>query len=163
MKYNKAIYIAGKLNADAVGYLHNVSKMMETAQQVKEAGYSILVPALDLLMGIKFGYESYEDYFDNNMIWVKKSDAVYLTPGWETSKGTAREINIAIEAGIPVFDRLDEMWEYFNGVKGGNITKVIDKDGKSFAIKYREEHPERYAKELAEFNKTKVTHASTSN
>jgi hypothetical protein len=160
MKYNKAIYIAGRLSknedhsvADAVQYLQNVSKMMETAQRIKEAGYSVLVPALDLLMGMKFGYETYDDYFNNNLIWVAKSDAVFLVPTWETSPGTRREMQHAIDNGVPVFDRLDEMWEYFQGIQGGNIIKVIDKDNKSFAIKYREEHPERYAKELTELNK----------
>jgi nucleoside 2-deoxyribosyltransferase len=168
MNYNKAIYIAGRLSknedhsvSDAVQYLYNVSKMMETAQTVKEAGYSVLVPALDLLMGMKFGYKTYDDYFNNNLVWVAKADAVYLVPTWETSPGTRREMQYAIDNGVPVFDRLDEMYEYFNGVHGGNIVKVIDKDGKSFVIKYREEHPERYAKELQEFNKTKVTYAKS--
>lgn len=162
MKYNKGIYIAGKLNADAVNYLHNVHELMKTAQRVKEAGFSILVPALDLLMGIMFGYEKYEDYFNNNLIWVEKSDAIFLTPGWETSKGTIAEILHAIEHGIPVFDRMDEMYEYFHGIKGGNIVGLnYEKDGTVTSpsglavlpIKYKDEEPEKYKKELEALNK----------
>ena len=52
----KKIYIAGKLNAMAVDYLYNVHNMMNTAQAVKSAGYSVYVPAIDLMMGIMFGY-----------------------------------------------------------------------------------------------------------
>jgi hypothetical protein len=164
----KGVYIAGKLNDQAVEYLHNVSKMMATAQQVKDAGYSVLVPALDLLMGIKFDYISYNDYFDNNLVWVRKADAVFLTPGWENSKGTEREIFHAIENGVPVFDRLDEMWEYFKGIQGGRIVKLVEKEKSitspfafNLAVKYREAYPERYAKEMEKIDKDFKKHGNT--
>jgi len=160
MNEKKGIYIAGRLSknrdgsvADAVDYLLNVSKMMDTAQEIKEAGYSVLVPAIDLLMGIKFGYKTYDDYFNNNLLWVGRSDAVFLVPGWEASPGTFREVTHAIENDIPVFDRKDEMWEYFKGIKGGNIVKLISKEGGNIAVKYREAYPERYTEELKKLNK----------
>ena len=156
----KGIYIAGRLSknrdgsvADAVDYLLNVSKMMETAQQVKEAGYSVLVPALDLLMGIKFGYTHYDNYFDNNLVWVGKSDAVYLVPGWEVSPGTFREVSYAIKNNIPVFDRLDEMWDYFKGIKGGCIVAVIEGESGNVAVKYRKAEPEKYGEEMKALDK----------
>ena len=109
----RRIYIAGKLNDLAVDYLLNVHKMMVTAEEVRKAGYSIYVPAIDLLMGIAFGYTKYEDYFNNSQPWLEASDAVFLTPGWETSKGTEKEIKTALEKKIPVFDNLTEMNNYF--------------------------------------------------
>lgn len=133
---SKKIYIAGKLNADAVGYLYNVHKMMNTAQLAKECGYSIFVPALDLLMGIMFGYTKYEDYFDNNSNWLRASDAVLLVEGWETSKGTKKEIEIALENNIPVFDYLPEMTLHFEGIPGGAITElVLDEEGNVTGVK----------------------------
>ena len=108
-----AIYIAGKLNDGAVGYLHNVHKMMVVAEGVRLAGFAPFVPAIDLLMGIKFGYENYEDYFDGSQAWLIRSDAVLLVPGWETSKGTEREIQTAKDNNIPVFESLEELVEYF--------------------------------------------------
>ena len=169
MNERKGIYIAGRLSknrdgstADAVDYLLNVSKMMETAQDIKEAGYSVLVPAIDLLMGIKFGYKTYDDYFNNNLLWVGRSDAVYLVPGWEASPGTFREVSHAIEKGIPVFDRKDEMWEYFQGIKGGNIEQLIFKESGNIAVKYREAHPELYAKEMEKMDKD-FKHGNTKN
>lgn len=126
----KKVYVAGKLNADAVGYLHNCHKMINTAEILRESGYSVFVPCLDLIMGIAFGWESYEMYFNNSQPWLKASDAVFLVEGWETSKGTIKEIETAQANNIPVFDRLDEMWSHFEGVPGGAIVAITcDKEG----------------------------------
>lgn len=111
------VYVAGKLNDMAVNYLYNVHKMMVTAEEARLAGFSVFVPAIDLTMGIKFGYNDYHDYFDNSQPWLAVSDAVLLTPGWETSAGTAKEIELAKSLGIPVFETLVEMKEAFAGVK----------------------------------------------
>lgn len=111
----KKIYVAGKLNADAVGYLHNVHKMINTAEVLRESGYSVFVPCLDLIMGIAFGWEDYHTYFDNSQPWLKASDAVFLVPGWVTSSGTKKEIETAFDNNIPVFDNLSEMDAYFEG------------------------------------------------
>jgi hypothetical protein len=118
----KRVYIAGKLNAMAVDYLYNVHKMMTVAQEVKSAGYAVLIPAIDLLMGIMFGYTKYEEYFDNNAPWLAVSEAVLLVPGWETSEGTKREIAIAKENGVPVFESIEEMNKYFAPLDNGMIT-----------------------------------------
>lgn len=109
MERKTRVYIAGKLNDMAVDYLHNVHKMMETAEQVRLAGFSVFVPAIDLLMGIKNGYKNYHDYFDNGQPWLMAADAVFLVPGWETSEGTAAEVITAGKLGIPVFTELSEL------------------------------------------------------
>jgi len=109
MKRKTRVYIAGKLNDMAVGYLYNVHNMMETAEEVRKAGFSVFIPAIDLLCGIKHGYTNYHDYFDNGQPWLMASDAVFLTPGWETSEGTKNEIATAEELGIPIFSELDEL------------------------------------------------------
>ena len=109
------VYVAGKLNDLAVDYLFNVHKMMETAEEVRLAGFSVFVPAIDLLMGIKHGYRNYNDYFDNGQPWLMASEAVFLTPGWESSKGTVKEIDTANKLGIPVFNRISELLEHFDG------------------------------------------------
>jgi hypothetical protein len=113
----KKVYIAGKLNAMAVDYLHNVHKMMVTAEQVRNAGYSVYIPAIDLTMGIMFGWENYEDYFDNSQPWLMVADAVFLTPGWETSPGTKKEMELADSLDIPIFSDLKAMNEFFSKVK----------------------------------------------
>ncbi len=109
MERKTRVYVAGKLNDDAVGYLHNVHQMMETAETVRLAGFSVFIPAIDLLCGIKHGYSSYQEYFDNGQPWLMAADAVFLVPGWESSKGTAEEIATAESLGIPVFKELSEL------------------------------------------------------
>jgi len=100
----KRIFISGKLDADnAVKYLQNVHEMMCAAEFIKSRGYSVYVPCIDLLMGIKFGYENYNDYFDNSQPWLEVSDAVYVIPGSENSKGTQREIEHAEKNNISVY------------------------------------------------------------
>jgi len=111
MERKTRVYVAGKLNADAVGYLYNVHKMMETAEAARLAGFSVFIPAIDLLCGIKHGYSSYEEYFENGQPWLMASDAVLLVPNGETSKGTAAEIATAESLGIPVFAELSELIE----------------------------------------------------
>ena len=34
---------------------------------------------------------------------LRRCDAVVLVPGWESSKGTAAEVRLAGEAGLPIF------------------------------------------------------------
>lgn len=125
----KRIYIAGKLNDMAVDYLLNVHKMMATAEEVRKAGYSIYVPAIDLIMGIAFGYTKYEDYFNNSQPWLEVSDAIFLTPGWETSKGTEKEIQLAWKNDIPVFDDLLNMNNYFYHGDDSGMVVAITKEG----------------------------------
>ncbi len=108
------IYVAGKLNDNAVGYLKNVSFMMEYAEHLRERGFSVFVPAIDLLMGIKFNYQSYENYFNNSQPWLTVSDAMFLCPGWENSSGTAKELELASKLGIPAFTDVESMKKHFN-------------------------------------------------
>lgn len=120
------IYVAGPLNAMAVDYLKNVSNMMTEAEHLRRLGFSIYVPAIDLLMGIKFGYTDYHDYFDNSQPWLKASDAVYLCKGWENSKGTKAEMETAMANGIPVFDNPDELLKYFQDKYTENLVNELD-------------------------------------
>jgi len=129
--FKNKVYIAGKLNDMAVGYLYNVHKMMKTAEDVKRAGYSVFVPAIDLLMGIKFGYTHYEDYFNNNMPWLAASDAVVLTPGFETSKGTFEELKNAVNFDIPIYKDVHDLMHDINRVR----SIVQDKKSETFKFK----------------------------
>jgi hypothetical protein len=107
------VYIAGALNSDAVGYLKNCSRMMEYAEKVRKSGHSVFIPCLDLLMGLKFGYDRYEDYFNNSIPWLLSSDAIFVCPKSEKSSGTTREIFLATEKRIPVFWNVKKLNSYF--------------------------------------------------
>jgi len=103
----KKVYIAGKLNDMAVGYIKNCHKMIKTARLVRNEGFSVYVPCVDLLEGLVDGNFDYDDYFENSQPWLLSSDAVFLTPGWGESEGTKREIALATEHNIPVFENLN--------------------------------------------------------
>lgn len=111
MTRKNLIYIAGALNADAVGYIQNFSRMMDWAEKVRRKGYSVFVPALDFLMGLKAGDWDYTDYFWNNQEMLLRSDAVFVVPGYEDSKGTALEIKHAMTEDIPVYYDIDKLVE----------------------------------------------------
>jgi hypothetical protein len=98
----RRVYIAGKLNAMAVDYIRHCHEMMQWAETVRKLGYSVYVPCVDFLMGVQFGYYTYDDYFNNSQPWLDVSDAVFVCPGWESSSGTKREIARAQKKNIPV-------------------------------------------------------------
>lgn len=105
----KRVYIAGKLNDMACDYIKNAHRMIIWSEKVRKLGFAVYVPAIDFIQGMVFGNWDYTDYFDNSQAWLDASDAVFLTPGWETSMGTKREIERAKKQNIPVFDDLNEL------------------------------------------------------
>ena len=110
----KRIYIAGKLNADAVGYIKNVHHMIMWAEKVRKAGFAVYIPAIDFLAGVVHGDWEYNDYFDNSQPWLDAADAVFLVPGWRDSPGTTRELDRASRQGIPCYEDLDDMVKDFS-------------------------------------------------
>jgi hypothetical protein len=108
------VYVAGKLNDDAVGYIKNMGRMMRYAEALNSIGFASFVPALDFLMGLKFNYVFYENYFDVGQPFLLASHAVFVCPGWESSSGTKKEIALAEENGIPVFYAIDDLVRYVN-------------------------------------------------
>ena len=99
----KRVYVAGKLNDNAVDYIKNFNRMVKEAEAIRKMGFAVFVPCLDFLMGAIFGYWEYRDYFENSQEWLKVADAVYVCPSWESSKGTKKEIELARKFNIPVF------------------------------------------------------------
>lgn len=114
MMIKPLIYIAGALRSDIPGYISNLHRMIKTGEQVRRSGMSVFIPGLDVLQGVVMGDMVFEDYFQNSFAILPRCDAIFLTPGWETSKGTAREIDLAKSLGIPVFDNINELVKAFS-------------------------------------------------
>jgi len=106
---NFKCYVAGKLNADAVGYIRNMHHMIKTAKKLRTFGASVYVPCNDFLEGLVDGDFGYEDYFNNSQPWLLASDFVFVCTGWETSEGTKKEIDLAKANHIPVFFDFDTL------------------------------------------------------
>jgi hypothetical protein len=103
------IYVCGKLNDCAVGYLKNVHNMIKAGNQLRKLGHSVYIPCLDMLSGIMDGNMEYEDYFDNNLPWLECADALFILPDSQYSKGTLKEIEHAEILGIPVYFNVKEI------------------------------------------------------
>jgi len=102
-------YVAGKLNADAVGYIQNCHRMIKAAKEVRDLGVAVYVPCNDFLEGLVDGNFSYHDYFENSQPWLEVADFIYVSPGWETSSGTKKEIEFALSLGKPVFYSMEAL------------------------------------------------------
>lgn len=96
-------YIAGALNDMANPYLKNVHRMLIWAEKIRKLGYAVFIPGIDLLLAITIGTLSYNQVFNNSQPFLARSDIVFVVPGYEKSKGTARELNLAQKCGIPIF------------------------------------------------------------
>lgn len=103
------VYIAGKLNDMAVDYIKNVHKMIGWAYKVRQLGFAVYVPCNDFLEGLVNGTFGYGEYFSNSQPWLAASDCVFVCPGYESSSGTLREIELATSLNIPVYYTLDSL------------------------------------------------------
>ena len=50
-----------------------------------------------------------EDYYRYSVDWLKVSDAILLVPGWQVSKGTKKEVEIADKMDIPIYYDIEEI------------------------------------------------------
>lgn len=102
----KRLYIAGAYSADNVlGVLDNIRRGMRAGTQALLAGFAPFVPWFDFhfqLMLRENEALTVEDYYRYSLAWLEVSDAVWVLPGSENSKGTQAEIKRAQELGIPV-------------------------------------------------------------
>ena len=103
------VYVAGRLDGGAIYYIQNLHRMLIWGAELRRNGFSVLVPGLDLLLGLSAGNWEYEDYFDNSQPWLEVADVLFLVPGWEGSSGTLKELEMARKEGIPVFGKLEEL------------------------------------------------------
>lgn len=100
---NPIVYIAGALNASANQYLKNLHRMIIWAEKIRKLGYAVFVPGNDIVSGITCGDLAYEDVFQNSQPFLEIADYIFVVPGWEESKGTARELVTAKEFEVPVY------------------------------------------------------------
>jgi len=118
----RRVYLAGPLtprgikstNA-AVEYLLNVRDMAKAAVDLILRGYAPFCPALDGLLFLVQGEgqritEPQIKRFSKD--WLEACDAMLLIEGWQTSLGTAKEIEFAMAKGIPVFKSLQELEDF---------------------------------------------------
>ena len=109
----KRIYLAGAYSGNNVlGTLNNIRKGIRLATEVLLTGFSPFVPWFDFyfqLMLRENEHLTIEQYYNYCIEWLKVSDAILLVPGWENSKGTKAEINLAHKLNIPIYYELMDL------------------------------------------------------
>ena len=48
-------------------------------------------------------------FYKYSLTWLEVSDIIFLVPGWEKSKGTLKEIEVAKKLNIKIVTELDEL------------------------------------------------------
>jgi hypothetical protein len=136
MKKIETVYVAGPLTPKgyfskhpAVDYLEAMSQLINYSLDVFFAGYDPFCPALDFMFFLKkkpgkFITEAMIKRYSKS--WLKRSDALILTPGWQTSSGTIAELKVCVEEDIPVFRDLKDL-EKNNAVSMDLVKKWIEK------------------------------------
>ena len=109
----KRVYVAGAMSSsNPITFLDNLRKGMRLSTECLLAGYAVFSPFIDysLFFQLRDGeYIPLDVIQGNSMAWVEVSDCLLVAEGWESSKGTEKEIANAIRLGIPVYFSLDNL------------------------------------------------------
>ena len=109
------VYVAGAYSADNVlDVLKNIGRGEEASTKLFLLGFAPFCPWHDKDFIIRCPNEKYtvQMFYDYSMAWLEVSDAVFVLPNSEKSKGTQKELDRSRELGIPIFDNIPElvMW-----------------------------------------------------
>lgn len=109
----KRVYVAGAYSADNIlGVLDNIREGLRWSTQVFLAGHAPFAPWLDFHFQLMLRDNenlTVEQYYQYSLEWLRVSDIVFVTPGWENSRGTYAEIAEATRLGIPIVYSLDAL------------------------------------------------------
>ena len=125
-------YVAGAYSSNnVIGVLDNIREGMRWATKVVLDDMAPFVPWFDLHFQLMLrGDEklTVEDYYNYSMTWLRVSDVVFVTPGWENSNGTKKEIEVANSLNIPVIYDYKELlcWKKHKESKGITENTSID-------------------------------------
>lgn len=108
----KRVYVAGAFSADNVlDVLKNIGKGEHYASKLFLLGYAPFCPWHDKDYVIRHWDKEYtvQQFYDYSLAWLEVSDFMVVIPGWEKSKGTLKEIEVANNLNIPIYYNLSEV------------------------------------------------------
>jgi hypothetical protein len=104
----KICYVAGPYSATSFSEVHlNIWHARKYAIEIWESGAAAICPHLNTFHFEEDTDLTQQDFYDGDNALLARSDAVFLIPGWERSKGAKMEKEFAEQRGIPVFFSLD--------------------------------------------------------
>jgi hypothetical protein len=107
------VYIAGPISGPNVeSWVRNLHRFFAMENMLWRHGFSPINPAADLIAAIMHGQYEYEDYLDKDESLVKRSDYIYMLPGWECSEGASREYAWALKAQVVPVESIAQILRY---------------------------------------------------
>ena len=97
----------------------NVKRQLDIADELMNAGFSPYVPLLSHFQHMAHP-RSYEDWTQNDIVWLKLCDCVLRLDG--ESLGSDFECHVATTWNIPVFHSISELEKFRN-----SLDKIRDK------------------------------------
>ena len=110
----KRVYVAGAYSGNnVIEILQNIGRGEWYSAQIFKLGYSPFVPWHDKDFVIKLWDQELDVdmFYKYSLTWLEVSDIIFLVPGWEKSKGTLKEIEVANKLGIRIVTELDKLNE----------------------------------------------------
>lgn len=117
----KLVYIAGPFRApDQWKQFQNIRRAETLAFEVWKLGAVAICPHLNTMHFQDALPDSV--WLDGDLEIVKRCDAVVMVHGWEDSKGSLKERELAFKLGIPVFEGA---WGAINSYRDALIADVL--------------------------------------
>ena len=105
-----AVYMAGKMSdPNPCRFLRNLNALQDWTARLRELGYAPFPVGGDYTDIMRTTDVSIGQVKEASIVWLRRADCVFVTPGWETSDGTKAEIEEAQRCRIPVFFDLETM------------------------------------------------------
>lgn len=104
----KKVYIAGPYRGPhALVIEENIRQAESSILPIAEAGGNPFCP--HSMFRFFQGTLPDEFWLDSTLEWLETCDALFLGKGWHRSKGSIMECVRAVEIGIPVFKKMEDL------------------------------------------------------
>jgi hypothetical protein len=103
-KWEQLAYVAGPYSASSEYLIsQNIEKAKQISIELWSFGWAVVCPHLNTArFGGAYGLPD-EVWLKGDLTIIKRCDIVVVIPGWRFSNGTKHEIEVAKQAGIPVY------------------------------------------------------------
>ena len=95
-------YVAGPYRSEAVYDIEqNIQRAKRLAVELWKRGYAVICPHAN--SAFMDGACDDETFLEGGLELLRRSDFVVALNGWESSKGTRKELELAKSLGIPIY------------------------------------------------------------
>ena len=118
------VYMAGAISgANPLETFRNIDRGTAWSAEVLSQGFAVYSPFIDPGL-VGRATLSMEQVYAMSLEWLKVCDAVFLVPGWEDSKGTLREVEVARSLGISIYSILANLLRDKAALDGHPLAQV---------------------------------------